>query len=428
MIENICEACGGDGIETCDNPDHGFIEAMPGDVGRLGCPCCGHDEDHKIKGSKCPECKGTGKIMENQVEVVKESPLVEILKTSGLEKTKADVMLQKFQDFFKLAADWERKAKTIVVTDETQTADMAMARVGRLELRSKRIELEKTRKELKEQSLREGKAIDGVARVLEALIVPIEEYLDKQEKFVEHKVAHDAELRRIEADKQAEEERLAKEKAEADERERVKAENERLKKEAEENEAARKKEQEEAANREKALADKFKAEQEEAARKQKEADDAARVEQDRIKKEADEREAALKREMEQKEAEAKAEQERIKKEAEDRLVEEKARADEEALRVKAEQEVQLAKERAEREAAERELQAKKDEEARLAKEEADRIEALKTASDKEKMAKLWLDLNAIEFPEVESEEAKISLRSVQQCIREAQGVIDVITK
>lgn len=58
-----CSACGGDGIETCGNPDHGFIDALSGlagiDIGRLGCPGCGHDPKHKMRG-KCPECNGTG--------------------------------------------------------------------------------------------------------------------------------------------------------------------------------------------------------------------------------------------------------------------------------------------------------------------------------------------------------------------------------
>ena len=34
--------------EICDNPDHGFIEVIPGDVSRIGCPLCGHDEEHRI--------------------------------------------------------------------------------------------------------------------------------------------------------------------------------------------------------------------------------------------------------------------------------------------------------------------------------------------------------------------------------------------
>lgn len=56
-----CEACGGDGIETCDNPDHGFINGIGGEIGRLGCPGCGSDPDHKT-GQKCPECGGTGEM------------------------------------------------------------------------------------------------------------------------------------------------------------------------------------------------------------------------------------------------------------------------------------------------------------------------------------------------------------------------------
>lgn len=58
--QNVCPACGGDGIETCDNPDHSFIGALGGEVSRLGCPCCGHDPNFKMSGP-CPECAGSGK-------------------------------------------------------------------------------------------------------------------------------------------------------------------------------------------------------------------------------------------------------------------------------------------------------------------------------------------------------------------------------
>jgi hypothetical protein len=60
-IIETCPACGGDGKETCDNPDHGFIDAIGGETGRLGCPCCGHDPEHKIpKGGDCFLCLGKG--------------------------------------------------------------------------------------------------------------------------------------------------------------------------------------------------------------------------------------------------------------------------------------------------------------------------------------------------------------------------------
>ena len=59
----ICPACGGDGKETCNNPDHGFISAIGGDTGRLGCPCCGHDPEHKIPGGgSCEICDGRGTV------------------------------------------------------------------------------------------------------------------------------------------------------------------------------------------------------------------------------------------------------------------------------------------------------------------------------------------------------------------------------
>lgn len=65
----VCPACGGDGKETCNNPDHGFISSMSGvrsdkyDTGRLGCPVCGHHPRHKVSGGRsCFECNGTGKM------------------------------------------------------------------------------------------------------------------------------------------------------------------------------------------------------------------------------------------------------------------------------------------------------------------------------------------------------------------------------
>ena len=156
-----------------------------------------------------------------------------IVKESGLETTKSQYILDKFTNYFEIAAEWEKKAKDIVVTDESNKVEMQLARVGRLFLRDKRISIEKARIELKEQSLREGKAIDGIANVLKALIVPIEEYLENQERFVEIKAAKLAEDKRINDEKMAEEERLALEEAQRIENERIRVENIKLKEEAE---------------------------------------------------------------------------------------------------------------------------------------------------------------------------------------------------
>ena len=199
--------------------------------------------------------------------------LVRIIETSMLDKTKAQVLLDKFTGYFEIASEWERKTKELIVNDISQVTEMKMAREARLFLSKKRIDIEKTRKVLKEDSLREGQTIDAIAKVLKNLIEPIENELEKKEKFVEIKEAErKAELKsertekllpyavdtniypleemkqeafdelynglkaiydaKIEAERKAEEERIAKEKAEAEERARIKAENERLKLEA----------------------------------------------------------------------------------------------------------------------------------------------------------------------------------------------------
>ena len=257
-----------------------------------------------------------------------------IVAESGLPETKAQTLLEKFSGYFAMAAEWEAKSKVLVVTDEKQIAEMKMAREGRLFLKAKRVELEKTRVALKADVNREGKAIDGIANVLKALIVPIEEYLDNQEHFIEHKRAAEEEARRIEAD------RLLAEKEEADRIAREKeikaqaAENVRLKKEADEREAAAEKERKAAA---------LKLEEQEAQ---------ARAEQDRIRAEEQEKrekaEAKAERERKRlkKEADDKlaAERKRLKKEADDNLAAERKRADakDEALAKKHAEEMRLA--------------------------------------------------------------------------------------
>lgn len=59
-----CPSCDGDGKETCHNPDHGFINALGWhEIGRLGCPVCGHDPAHKVyKGGNCDLCEGIGEV------------------------------------------------------------------------------------------------------------------------------------------------------------------------------------------------------------------------------------------------------------------------------------------------------------------------------------------------------------------------------
>jgi len=235
---------------------------------------------------------------------MEENKLAIIINDSGLEKTKADFILEKFQDYFKIASEWEVKAKSIKVTNDEQKTDMDIARVGRLFLREKRISVEKARKEMKEQSLREGKAIDGIANVLKGLIEPIEDYLDQQENFTKYRLlAEEKEKSRLELIRleQEEQERIEKEKLE---QEKIRLENIILKKEAEEKEKQIQIEREKAEFEKKILEEKNRKEKEELDRIANEAKEKARKleeenlkrkqEEIRILKEAEEKEKLLK--------------------------------------------------------------------------------------------------------------------------------------
>ena len=55
-----CNLCNGTGMEICTNPDHDFIAAIGHEIGRLGCPGCGHSEKFTIPNTVCEQCKGKG--------------------------------------------------------------------------------------------------------------------------------------------------------------------------------------------------------------------------------------------------------------------------------------------------------------------------------------------------------------------------------
>jgi len=79
----------------------------------------------------------------------------------------------------------QAKAEALAITPDQPKA----ARAKRLQLRAIRVAADKTRKSLKEDSLRRGKAIDGVYNWLEYQLAPIEEGLEEIEKAEERKEA-----------------------------------------------------------------------------------------------------------------------------------------------------------------------------------------------------------------------------------------------
>jgi colicin import membrane protein len=88
----------------------------------------------------------------------------------------------------------------LVVTGLEDKEGLAAVHNARMTVKNKRIEVEKCRKALKEDSLKFGRAVDMEAKRITALLEPIETYLESEED----KIA------RIKAEIKAEEERVAK--------------------------------------------------------------------------------------------------------------------------------------------------------------------------------------------------------------------------
>ena len=268
-----------------------------------------------------------------------------VVRENNLDEAKQESIVSQFGGFLEKAKAFADEAKKIKITTVEQVDDMKKARALRLEIKAIRTNAENIRKQLKEQALREGRAIDGAANIVKALTVPVEQYLEDQEKFAErleaaridklaeertaqlaeyvddvsiydvrtmskagfdellsmHKKAHDD---KIAAEKKAEEARIAKEKADQIEQERIKKENETLKAEAEAKEKALEIE------RQKALQERKKVDAEiEQARKAKE-------EADRKLAEKEAAEIKAKYDAEEKEAQQKIEADRLAKEEE----------------------------------------------------------------------------------------------------------------
>ena len=260
-----------------------------------------------------------------------ENQLITTIQDSGVEASTGKFLEEQFLPMFKEAEKWKKKALSLVVTDASQVKDMATAREARLDLKRIRVNADKKRIALKQNSLRERKAIQGVYNVIDYLITPIEVHLYKQEKFVElieaerlaelkakrllelepywnfvplgidlrnmkeedyQKIFKGAKMQRqAELDKEAleEQKRFADQKAKEVEQERIRLENIQLRKDAEAKEKEREKERLE----EKKIADQKLAEEQKAwkefEKKQKIADEkAAKAREEASKKLAEE--------------------------------------------------------------------------------------------------------------------------------------------
>lgn len=127
--------------------------------------------------------------------------------------------LAKFNIADATIAEMRENFLSIKVADHTDKFHAEVAHNRRMEVRALRINVEKTRKELKEGFLRAGQAIDAEAKRITALLTPIEEHLQEQEDIVaKHKARLEAEAKaKIEAEQEAERQRVEALKREVEE-------------------------------------------------------------------------------------------------------------------------------------------------------------------------------------------------------------------
>ncbi len=141
------------------------------------------------------------------MEVVS-NKLVVILQESGLDKSRAQNILENFRDAFETVAQWERAADKIIVNDENDTEAMELAGTGAKILLKIRTGIEAKRVEMKAPALNEARIIDGLAKTLTGLVAPVEENLKNKWKWVENRKKAEFDARQKEVMRRMREEEI----------------------------------------------------------------------------------------------------------------------------------------------------------------------------------------------------------------------------
>jgi hypothetical protein len=317
----------------------------------------------------------------------------------GLDKPSTLSLETAFAGFFKDAEEWKGKAE--IITDPKD------ARTARLELKSLRVSAEKRRKELKADSLRMGKAIDGANNILLAIIVPIEKGLESIERAEERRIAD--ELAKLTAC------RMDKLTAFIDSETPVP------------NVGAMTEEQFQSVLSDAKLLFDTKAEaarkaaEEAAKREAEEAAERVRIakENEELKKQAASREKAMQKEREKAEVlrlkEAKAAEAIRAKEAAEAQAEAKKAAEIRAKEIAATEAI-AAKERIAREKVEAEAQALRDAQAKREADAEEARDAAEKAPDKEKLIALAASIRGLENPSLTSTKGKAINKTIDDSL------------
>lgn len=343
---------------------------------------------------------------ENATENVIDAPnmIATLIRRANVEPDTAKQLSQQFAELERNAHQCVAGATDIVVTDAAQVSLMKQARERRLEIRHVRIQVEKLRKTLKEDSLRRGQLVDGIARHLTATMEQAEAHLEQQEKFAERVEAQRKEALRLErAQKLAP---YGVDTSAMDLASMTEAAFTQVLDGAVAAEQARK-DAAEKAERERRWA------QEAAERQRREAEEEAarlREENERLAREAAEADAQARAEREAAEKVARAERE---------AAEAQARRERDA-RMKAERELQEQREAAQRAEAER-----KAAEERRAAEEREAKARAERAPDKEKLAAFREAFEALHRPTLTSPRGVEAMKAIDYACNQFLGVLRV---
>lgn len=336
-----------------------------------------------------------------------------------------------FAPFFQEARGLLDQARTVKVESEDQVDEMERASEIRKSLKRIRVDADKARATLKEDSLMRGRAIDGMFNFIKNEIVPVERYLEQQEKYAELLAEKKKADMKAEREKElskygAEVEFLNLEDMPEDVYQKML---ERAKGEHAAKLEAEKKAEEERVEKErieKLVAERTFALQEFVSVMDAPTDGKTIPERFRLDtitaEEFEDLIAGFRKKVEERKAEQekiRLENERLRKEKEE--VEAKKQAELEKQRK--ENEEKLKKEREEREKAQAELRAKeeaerkrKEEEERKAKEAAEAERQKSLAPDKEKLRQLAEDLQQIQLPVLSDKNAIKIGRGVQNLL------------
>lgn len=346
--------------------------------------------------------------MENQLVLVLPQEVAKIAENVSVEKR--NEVQSVLNHVFNGVAKMRKQLDSVVVSDSNDKVNMKLANTIRLGVRQVRLEAEKTfdakRAEVQQQMLNyktEDLLWLKAKQTMQILTKEIEENARWKEETKERFEAEQKELRvqqrmvkvskvapemarsefenmsdetfemffagiekayndKIEAERKAEEERIAKEKAEAEERERIRIENERLKAEAEAKEKQIAEERAKAEAERKAIEETAKRERAEAERKLKAEQEKARIDAEKAASEKAKLEAEIRAKTEA--------EEKARKEAEEKAIAE-----------------QKAKEAAEMKA--------------------------KNAPDKTKLIELAAQIDGLNMPEINGKEAQRILSNVR---------------